>query len=137
MSTDPFAAPASATAIQWADLNGSLLLIEVHNIEHDIPTTLGKKDAVRADVVVLDGSGQGDTYPDCLIFPKGLQGQLRARIGQKVLGRLGQGVAKAAQSPPWLLSEATDADKRVGMAYLANGLAQPATAPPGGKPPPF
>lgn len=133
MSTDPFAAPAAANGIKWADVNGALLLIEVRDVEKDIDTTFGKTDAVRADIAVLDGTGKGDTYPDCLIFPKGLQSQLRSRIGQKVLGRLGQGAAKAGQSAPWLLQEATAADKQVGLAYLANGFTAPAAA--GGAPP--
>lgn len=135
MSTDPFAAPATANGIKWADVKGSLLLVEVRGLETDIDTTFGKSDAVRADITVLDGPGRGDSYPDCLVFPKGLQSQLRPRVGQKVLGRLGQGIAKSGQSAPWLLSEATDAEKQIGIAYLANGFSAPAAASMEGRPP--
>jgi hypothetical protein len=133
--TDQFAAPATANGIKWADVKGSLVLVDVKNIETGIDTAFGKSDAVRADIAVLDGTSQGETYPDCLIFPKALQSQLRPRVGQKVLGRVTQGQAKAGQSAPWLLSEATDADKQIGTAYLANGFSTPAAATPAGAPP--
>lgn len=99
-------------------LNGSLLLIEPAAVEEEISTVHGTSSAIRADVSVLDGDSKGEVYEDALIFPKVLQGQLRPRIGQKVLGRLGQGVAKPGQSAPWTLNEATDQDKQVGTEFL-------------------
>lgn len=126
MST-PFAAPAApGEGITWSELNGSLLLIDVLGVETGINTSLGAKDAVRANVAVLDGAQAGTEYPDALIFPKVLGSQLRARVGQKVLGRLGQGQAKPGQSAPWLLSEATPADQQVGMAWLQRQVTPPA-----------
>jgi hypothetical protein len=121
-----FATPATATGIDWNDANGSLLLIEPLSIEVAVKTSLGEKDAVRANVAVLDGTLAGEQYSDVLIFPRVLQGQVRSRLGQKVLGRLGQGVAKAGQSAPWMLSEATEADTRLGMQWIARGVQAPA-----------
>jgi hypothetical protein len=132
MSNSPFATPATAQGIKWADHKGELLLIDVKSMETGVSTTFGESDAVRADVAVIDGESKGETYPDCLIFPKALISQLRPRIGARVLGRLTQGVAKAGQSAPWLLAEATEADVAVGTAYLAGGISKPAeshTAP--------
>lgn len=131
--SDPFAAPATAVGIKWADLKGALVLIEVLAHETGITTAFGDTDAIRANVAVLDGEQKGQTYPDCLIFPKALQSQLRPRVGAKVLGRVSQGAAKAGQSPPWLLTEATEDDKKVGVQFLATGFAAPADgsdAPP-------
>ena len=125
MTASPFATPATAVGIKWADINGALVLIDVHSVETGIQTTFGESDAVRADVAVLDGEQAGETYPDCLIFPKALQGQLRSRIGAKVLGRVTQGQAKSGQSAPWLLAEATEDDIKVGTAYLAGGISTP------------
>jgi hypothetical protein len=122
-----FATPATATGIDWNDANGSLLLIEPLSIEVAVKTSLGEKDAVRANIAVLDGKLGGETFSDVLIFPRVLQGQVRSRIGQKVLGRLGQGVAKAGQSAPWMLSEATEADTQLGMQWIARGVQAPAT----------
>jgi len=123
MTADPFAAPAAAGAgIVWADHNGELALIAVHSIEVGIKTAFGDNDAIRADVTFLDGPTKGETYSDTLIFPKVLISQLRSRVGQKVLGRLGQGNAKSGQSAPWLLQEASEADKKIGIAYLNNQL---------------
>lgn len=125
MST-PFAPPSPpGSGIDFKELNGALLLIEVISIETGIQTSFGSNDAVRADVHVLDGPKAGERFLDTLIFPKVLQGQLKRSVGQKVLGRLGQGQAKPGQSPPWLLAEATPQDQQVGVQYLNSQLAQP------------
>ena len=124
-STDPFAAPASTAGIDYKELQGSLLLISVHGVEEKVVTKLGEKDAVRADVAVLDGDSAGEEITDALIFPRVLQGQLRSRVGQKVLGRLGQGVARAGQNAPWVLAEATEDDKKLGRNYLSGQFSTP------------
>jgi len=127
--TDPFAAPAAPSAgVNLEDIKGALLLISVYSLETGIQTTFGLKDAIRADVAVLDGDHSGEEHSDTLLFGLVLQGQLKGRIGQKVLGRLYTGTAKPGQKPPWMLSEATEADKAVGVAYLADGFSAPATA---------
>jgi hypothetical protein len=117
--TSPFATPAAPGAgIKWDSLSGRLVLIKPASVETGISTAFGTAEAVRADVVVLDGPHPGTTYADSLIFPKVLQGQLRTRLGEKVLGRVTTGQAKPGQSPPWILAEATDADITVGVAWL-------------------
>ena len=135
MTDNPFAAPAASSGIKWDVLKGALLLIEVLGIETEIPTVHGATDAVRANVTALDGPLAGDEYPNCLVFPRVLQGQLWSRVGAKVLGRLTQGTAKPGQSAPWLLAEGTEADIAVGKAYLAGALKTPAGA--GADQPPF
>lgn len=125
-----FANPSTATGIDLKAMLGSLLLITVNGIEENIPTAYGPTSAVRADVVVLDGASKGETIDDTLIFPRVLQSQLKAHAGKsKVLGRLGQGTAKPGQSAPWILSEATDADKQAATAYLTYIASQQVAAP--------
>lgn len=117
---DPFAAPSSASGIEWKDLKGALLLVKVNGFEAEIKTVHGNSSAVRADVIVLDDKGEvaaETVYGDTLIFPKVVQSQVKNST--MVLGRLGQGEKKPGQSPPWMLSEATEADKEIGRAYLA------------------
>jgi hypothetical protein len=64
------------------------------------------------------------------VFPKVLASQLRSSVGGKVIGRLGQGIAKPGQSAPWTLNAATDADKETGRKYLAYIATQvPVTTP--------
>jgi hypothetical protein len=126
MTTDPFTTPGSTTRLDYKELNGRLLLVEPRSLEEGVNTSLGVKEAIRADVAVLDGPTAGTTYPDSLIFPRVLIGQLRSRVGQKVLGRLGQGMASPGQNPPWVLSAATDDDKKIGVAYLSGQFAKPA-----------
>ena len=139
-SSNPFSKPAEASGIQWEEHKGRLLLIEPKAFEQGISTTFGDKDAVRADVTVIDAPDAPQEYPDALIFPGALISQTRPLIGQKVLGRLGQGTAKPGQKPPWLLSEASADDIEMGKRYLesrapknANPFAS--TAPTESKPP--
>lgn len=142
MSTNPFAAPAPATGgIDLKTLLGSLLIIEPHSIEDGIQTVHGPSTAVRATVHVVDGPQADTVYEDALLFPKVLQGQLKSRIGQKVLGRLGQGVAKPGQSAPWVIQEAEAADIQAGTDYLNRRQSSQFAAPaqqqqaPAGTPP--
>ncbi|MFF1820370.1 hypothetical protein ACFVWG_23900 [Kribbella sp. NPDC058245] len=114
--------PAEPSGISYNDLMGALLLIKVHSVEVDVPTAFSvpgqRNPAIRGDLTVLDGAQAGEKYEDALIFPKVLQGQLKSRVGQLVLGRLGQGVAKRGQSAPWRLDPATTADEAIADAHL-------------------
>lgn len=127
--SNPFERPASATGIQWADHKGRLLLVEPKAFETGISTSLGDKDAVRADVTIIDAPGQPEEYVDTLIFPRALIGQTKSMVGKKVLGRLGQGQAKPGQSAPWRLEDPTPGDIEVGKKYLESRTASPFTAP--------
>lgn len=111
------AAPSSG--IDLAKHLGALLLVDVLGVEADIKTVHGLSSAISANVHVLDGPGAGESYQDALLFPKVLQSQLKKSIGQKVLGRLTQGVAKPGQDPPWLLGEASATDTAVAEAWVA------------------
>lgn len=120
-----FADPASASGVAWSDLQGKLLMFEVLGVEEHVPTVHtrpGEKNpAVRANLQVLDGGGE--TYDDTLVFPKVLQSQLRSKVGQLVLGRLGQGAAKPGQSAPWKLEPATASDRQTAEEHLRRGAA--------------
>lgn len=131
MSNDPFDSPASSVGIRWDELNGRLLLIIPLSKESDIKTDYGVAEAIRANVVVLDDEGAPTEFRDTLIFPKILQSQVRANVGtgRANLGRLGQGNKKPGQSPPWRLSDPTDADKDVARSYYAGAPAKPAETP--------
>lgn len=137
MTESPFAAPATVSGIQYEQLKGRLLVIEPHALEPKVSTTLGEKDAVRADVHVID-QDEPETYQDALIFPRVLIGQLRPRIGEMVLGRLEQGNAKPGQNAPWRIAEATTQDQKLGGDWLrkrnTNTFAKPAASDVGAPP---
>jgi hypothetical protein len=131
--SSPFAKPAPpGEGIKWADLEGSLLIIDPISLETDIQTSYGSSDAVRARVSIVDGPQAGNVYEDTLIFPKVLSGQLKGHLGGKVLGRLTTGTAKPGQSAPWLLTEATEQDQAAAIEFMnrqaGQGLQQPAPA---------
>lgn len=141
--TDPFADPASPSGIDFKELKGSLILFTVIGLEDHIPTSVTKpgekSPAVRVNVAVLDGPQAGTTADDALVFPKVLQGQLRSRVGQMVLGRLGQGQAKVGQSAPWKLDPATADDKTKAQEWLRTSggpaVSQPAHSSAAAEPP--
>jgi hypothetical protein len=138
--TDPFADPAAPSGINYQELKGSLLMFKVTGVEEHIPTAYSrpneKNPAVRADLTVLDGASAGLVVEDALVFPKVLQGQLRSRVGQLVLGRLGQGAAKPGQSAPWKLEPASAADKEKAADHLRR-TTTPAVTGPAEQEPPF
>ncbi len=113
-------APNDGDKLDLKAINGALLHITVKDIVRDIPTVHGISDAVSADVVVLDGTGKGDTYEDTLIFPKVLRSVLGQVVGTAdpvVIGRLGQGEAKPGKSAPWVLQVPTAEDFEVAKRY--------------------
>jgi hypothetical protein len=135
---DQFDDPATATAVDLTELKGTLLLIKPTRVEVGIHTTLGEKDATVADVHVLDGTDVGKVHTEVFIWPRVLQAQLRSTVGsgRYCLGRLGQGVAKPGQNPPWKLVEATDTDRDRARSYLADqAVAAPDTTTDGDIPP--
>lgn len=126
-----FAAPsAPGEGIQFKDHLNALLLIEVLGFEEKIKTSFGENDAVRANVHVIEGAGAGESYEDTLIFPRLLVSQTKKSIGEKVLGRLGQGNAKPGQSAPWILAEANATDIATAEAWVAAHAPSVTTAAP-------
>jgi hypothetical protein len=122
--SDMFTNPASASAgITWSEARGHLLLISPVSQEKGIQTSFGLTDAIRATVVdldVKDSSGMPTVYDDTLVFPKVLQSQLRPKIGGRVLGRLGQGLAKSGQDAPWTLNDFSPEDADLASRYLTH-----------------
>lgn len=115
-----FAQPSTpGDGIKWENHKGALLLVEPLSLEPGVKTAFGDADAVKANVHVIDGAGSGEAYDETLIFPKLLVSQTKNQIGQKILGRLGQGTAKPGQSAPWLLQEATADDIAKAEAWVA------------------
>lgn len=111
--------PATSSPLPLDELNGSLLLFTVYEETDEIITVHGATTAIRADVVVLDGKLEGETYNDALIFPKVLKVQLaRSTGGLMVVGRLGQGNKKPGLNPPWTLTAATPADKQLAQRFV-------------------
>ena len=126
--TDTFAAPASSTGLDFNELNGHLVIIDVEGYETGIVTANGDRDAIRGTLHDVDGN---ETHEDVLIFPKVLVGSLKPRVGQKVLGTIGQGVAKPGQNAPWIITDASGdaAAASKAVAYLEKWKSGEFTAP--------
>jgi hypothetical protein len=146
MTSSPFADPASPQAIDYQELSGSLLMVEVLGYESGIKTAYTPpgetQNAVRANITVLDGRQAGKVYEDSLVFPKMLIGQLRPRVGRMVLGRLGLGEAKPGMTAPWRLDAATEQDRQRAQAALSSASSSapgpgPSSPPTTPSEPPF
>ena len=85
-----FSAPSSSTeSVKVADLAGALLIIEPIEYKVGIQTVHGETDAIEVNLVDLDSN---KTYNNVLFFNVALKNALKAKVGQKVLARIGQGV---------------------------------------------
>ena len=130
MSID-FASPGtggSGDTLAPADVEGHVLVVEPAEYVASITTAFGEKDAIRA--TVHDITTQSTAH-DVLWFPGGLIGALKGRIGQRVLGVMSRGQAKAGQSAPWILVDASgNADAvKAATAYLTGAVAATLAAP--------
>lgn len=117
---DPFSTPGTSEFVDWKDINGALIVLEVEEFVSKVPTVHGDNDAIRADLHVLDGELSGETYEGTLIFGRSMVPQLKRRVGEMVLCRVGQGAKQKGKHAPWQLHEATDDDKKIGMAWWLN-----------------
>jgi hypothetical protein len=133
----------------FPELVGALTLFIVREYKTGITTTFGEKDAIAADVHVIgypqasgaiaSGPHAGEVFDNALLFQGAIIGALKSFVGKgPVLGRIGLGVAKPQQKPPYVLNPFTQADALVAAEYWARiqagQLQQPATAQPGPQP---
>ena len=123
-----FSAPSSSTeSVKVADLAGALLIIEPIEFKTGIQTVHGETDAIEVNLVDLDNN---KTHNNVLFFNVALKNALKAKVGQKVLARIGQGVAKPGKSAPWILNDATGDAAAVAKANaFIGGANAPAAAP--------
>jgi len=96
-----------------------------------INTVNGVAEAIEVSIVDLDTN---EEHHSVLWFNVALRSALKPLIGNKVLGRIGQGVAKPGKNAPWILLDATGDATAVAKAnaYIAGGIKAPlavATAP--------
>jgi hypothetical protein len=124
-NTGGFASPAQMAGLDYEAALGHLLILDVTEYVESVKTTLGDKPAVRANVIDVDDPDL--SAEDALIFPLVLVGSLRPRVGQRVLGRLAQGVAKPGQNAPWILEDAVGNPEDVKAAQAALAALQPVT----------
>jgi len=102
-----FSAPSSASSdsVKVADLNGHLLIVSPIEYKANIQTVNGPADAIEVNLVDLDTN---EEHNSVLWFNVALKNALKPLIGQKVLGRIGQGIAKPGKNAPWILNDATN-----------------------------
>lgn len=119
-----FSAPAAGSVLKPAEIEGHLLVVEPTEYIETMPTQRGDSDAIRCTVHDITTS---TTHPEVLWFSTVLVGSLRSRIGAKVLGVMGRGVAKPGQTAPWVLNDASTNPEAVKAAqdYLGGQAATP------------
>jgi hypothetical protein len=140
-ASQPFSSPSAGDICKPLDVIGHLLLVRPIEFLPDFPTSNGARDAVRVDICDLsvnDESGQwGAVYRDALWFGRVLVSGLRRQIGELVLARMAQGIAKPGQNPPFNLVDMVSDARAVaaGQSWIAqhpefgNGHASSSPAP--------
>jgi hypothetical protein len=120
-----FSAPVVNEGVKVADFNGHLLIVTPVEYKTGINTVNGIAEAIEVNVVDLDTN---EEHLSLLWFNVALRSALKPLIGQKVLGRIGQGAAKPGKNPPWLLIDATGDATAIAKAnaYIAGGITAPA-----------
>lgn len=121
-----FTAPVSNTeGVKVADLNGHLLIVTPVEYRTGINTVNGIAEAIEVSIVDLDTN---EEHHSVLWFNIALRNALKPLIGNKVLGRIGQGVAKPGKNAPWILLDATGDATAVAKAnaYITGGIKAPA-----------
>jgi hypothetical protein len=90
-----------------SDLKGHLLIVYPIGYVDEIQTQYGPSDAIVVDVVDLDDKDEqgvaGKVYRRSTFFQNLLIGSLKSQIGTKVLGVMGQSVAKQGRNPGWII----------------------------------
>jgi len=140
MSQDPFKSGASGGA-GITQYDGQLLLVTPTEYVESINTSFGDTDAVRVDLVVLDGPDGPEEVEDTLVFQRLLISALKAQakfnerhgvdpatgFPKMTLGVLkpNEDKQKKGQDAPWDLLEPDAAQAQMARDYLAN-KAQPA-----------
>ena len=129
---------AGGDSLKPADVLGHLLIVRPLEHRFGIVTSFGEKDAIRCDVADLTTN---EVHKDVLWFPGGLVGSLKGSIGELILARMGQGVAKPGQSAPWTLigASADPAAVQQASTWLAanpgfQGIGNPTPAAAGAAP---
>ena len=111
---------ASASSFNLADAEGRLVLFKPSEHRKEVLTQdYGPKDAVAADIVILDGPDAGTEHVDCLFFQSRVIGKLKQRVGGMVLARVERGKEKVKGNYPWNLEEPSESDKDVARRWLA------------------
>src|SRR5580698_7898589 len=114
---------ASGEKVPMAEIVGSLSLIYVKDHRTGITTVHGEKDAVACDWHVMMGNHAGETFDNALIFQGALIGSLKGAVGgDPVLGRIGFGVGKPGQNPPYILQPFTAQDAAIATAWITQRM---------------
>ncbi len=121
MTANPFSTPSSSEKVIVEGNLGKLMLITPKEVLDKVPTIHGEKEALVADVTILDKSGKGkhEVYTDVRIFQGVLIGKLKTAIGKPmpVLGTLAKGQAPQGKSAPWVIDAPVEAEIKLALDY--------------------
>ncbi len=132
--SDDWDSPATGEQFTIKNYVGALCIFAVNEFLPQFPTKYGNNDALKCEIVVLDGPNAGNHYEQAILFGRALMAQLKTKIGGKpVLGRLvqNQADAKMGQSAPYRVTDPTDEDKTKASEWVkANGpvVSKPTTS---------
>ena len=106
----------NAEGYRHKDHKGHLVIAEAPIERQPVTTQHGEADvAVPHRLHCVDCA---QLWNEPWIFGMVIVNQLTTGANADMLGRIGQGDAKAGRSAPWVLEDATEADEAVAVTYL-------------------
>jgi hypothetical protein len=101
-----FKAPTSGGGdhLAIADVKDHFVLVHVNEYIPEMTTANGVSDAVNISVADLT---TGEHHLNVLWFANVIVGSLKRQVGDFVLAKVAQGVAKPGKNAPWILEDAT------------------------------
>lgn len=125
--SDSWDTPDTPDFFQIKEHVGDLVIIAPAKFTPKMPTTNGERDAITAEVGIVEGNMEGTRWNEALLFGSKLVPQLRNKVGSVILGRIQLGEKQAGKNPPYILAKATDDDKAKASKWVqVNGDIGPA-----------
>lgn len=121
-----FAQPTGGDGFPIGEHLDHLVIYTPKEYQKDVPTTFGDKDAVLADVACVDCE---EEWNDALAFQGRIISVTKNRIGELVLGRIGQVATRPGQNPAWVLSPFSDEDAERAIDFVNSRGADPEPEP--------
>jgi len=108
------------TFFKPADFQGiDAFLIEVERFTRQVPTNFGPKDTAIATLTCFKGfDGEPSVNPAMQIQQTALAKNLAELVGKATIVKMGQGVAKNGNNPPWIWTPVEPESKAKVIEYV-------------------
>lgn len=114
------AADSNGDKFRLSDHVGTTLAITVQSVEEEVNTKYGLKDAIKADVTIVDGLMAGMDFGDVLLFQAAVVNSLRDFVGddEPVVAKVIETTSKSGNTYLGLAAPSADAWDKAQALYV-------------------